>query len=342
VQQLHRQTTIQQVFNLYGPSEDTTYSTFALMQKGKHEPPTIGRPIANTQVYLLDSHLQPVPIGVPGELYIGGAGLARGYLNRPDLTAERFIPHPCSDEPGARLYRTGDLARYRPDGRLDFLGRLDHQVKIRGYRVELGEIEAVLTQHPAVQEAVVQAREDTPANRRLVAYVVARQPPGPSSGAIRRFLQAKLPGYMVPAAVVSLETLPLTTNGKVDRRALPPPDRDRPTLEETFVAPRTPVEEALAGIWADVLGLTQVGIHDNFFALGGHSLLASQVLSRLRHRFQVELPLRVLFEAPTLVGLASAVAQCLAVQAEEDELAHLLAQVEGLSEDEIHQRLADA
>jgi acyl carrier protein len=267
-------------------------------------PVPIGRPIANTQVYLLDPHLQPVPIGVPGELYIGGHGVARGYLNRPELTAERFIVDPFRDEPQARLYKTGDLARYTSDGHIEFLGRLDHQVKLRGYRIELGEIEAVLTQHTAVRESVVLAREDVPGARGLVAYIIPRQAPPPTTRELRSFLQAKLPNYMVPSTFVMLAALPLTPNGKVDRRALPAPDQERPLLEEAFVAPRTPVEEALAGIWADVLGLTQVGIHDHFLELGGHSLLATQIIARLREAFQVELPLRSLFEAPTVADQA--------------------------------------
>jgi amino acid adenylation domain-containing protein len=291
------------VWNLYGPTETTIWSAVAQVAPGDGPVP-IGRPIANTQVYLLDPHLQPVPIGVPGELYIGGHGVARGYLNRPELTAERFIVDPFRDEPQARLYKTGDLARYRPDGTLEFLGRLDQQVKLRGFRIELGEIEAVLTQHTAVRESVVLAREDAPGARGLVAYIVPRQAPPPTTRELRSFLQAKLPNYMVPSTFVMLAALPLTPNGKVDRRALPVPDQERPLLEEAFVAPRTPVEEALAGIWADVLGLTQVGIHDHFLELGGHSLLATQVIARLREAFQVELPLRSLFEAPTVADQA--------------------------------------
>jgi amino acid adenylation domain-containing protein len=307
VQQLYQQDTIQQVFNLYGPTEATTYSTFALVKKGANGPPPIGRPIANTQIYLLDPNLQPVPVGIPGELHIGGAGLARGYLNRPELTAQKFILHPFSTEPGARLYKTGDLARYLPNGDIEYLGRLDHQVKIRGFRIELGEIETVLGHHPAVREAVVLAREDAPDDKRLVAYAVPHQGSVPAITELRRFLQQKLPEYMVPSAFVLCGTLPLTPNGKVDRRALPMPDQTTPERKEAFVAPRTPVEEVLAGIWVTVLGLEQVGIHDNFFELGGHSLKATQVMSRLRHTFQVELPLRTLFEMPTIAGLAEAV-----------------------------------
>jgi amino acid adenylation domain-containing protein len=314
-QEIYQHDTVQQVFNLYGPSEDTTYSTFALVQKGAAEPPSIGRPIANTQIYLLDAHLHPVPLGVPGELYVGGDGLARGYANRAELTAEKFIPNPFSDKPGARLYRTGDLARYSPDGDLEFLGRMDHQVKIRGFRIELGEIEAVLGQHPAVQESVVVARQDIPGDKRLVAYVVLHQEREHSGveawersrQELRSFLKGKLPDHMVPAAFVRLGALPLTPNGKIDRRALPAPDRARPEPGGTFVAPRTPAEEVLAGIWSQLLGVERVGIHDNFFDSGGHSLLATQVISRIRAAFQVELALRHMFEGPTIAELAEAI-----------------------------------
>ena len=295
--------------NQYGPTESHVVTAFTLTGSPSGWPalPPIGRPIANTQIYLLDRNLQPVPVGVSGELYIGGDSLARGYLNRPELTAEKFISNPFSDEAGTHLYKTGDLARYLPDGNIEFLGRLDHQVKIRGFRIELGEIEAVLSQHLAVQETVVIVREDTPSDKRLVAYLVIKQEPFPTINELRSFLKEKLPDYMVPSAFMFLDALPLTPNGKVDRQALPAPDRVRPELESTFVAPRTPVEEVLAGIWAKVLGLEQVGIHDNFFELGGHSLLATQVISRLRDAFQVELPLRSLFEVPTVADLAERV-----------------------------------
>ena len=302
-----------ELHNLYGPTEASVDVTFwACKRESNRRSVPIGRPIANTQIYLLDSHLQPIPIGVPGELYIRGDGVARGYLNRPELTAEKFIPDPLSNDPGARLYKTGDLARHLPDGNIEFLGRSDHQVKIRGFRIELGEIEAVLSQHPTLKEAVVIAQEDMPGDpsaplrteKRLVAYVVSSQEPAATASELRGFLQQKLPEYMVPSAFVFLESLPLTPNGKIDRRALPLPDASRPELEEVFVAPRTRVEEVLAGIWAEVLKLKQVGIHDNFFDLGGHSLLAAQIVSRTREAFSVELPLRGLFEAPTVAGLA--------------------------------------
>jgi amino acid adenylation domain-containing protein len=324
-QEIYQKKTVQHVLNLYGPTEDTIYSTYARVEKGSGSAVPIGRPIANTQLYVLDQHLQPVPVGIPGELHLGGAGLARGYLNQPELTAEKFIPHPFSDDPEARLYKTGDRVRYRPDGNLEFLGRWDHQVKIRGYRIELGEIEAVLTQHPAVRECVVLAREDRPGERRLVAYLVPDREGVLIPIELREFLKEKLPEYMVPATLVMLEALPRTPNGKIDRGALPEPDPMRPELAEPFVAPRSPVEERLAGIWAEVLGLERVGVDDDFFELGGHSLLATQVIARARRMFPVELPLRYLFEAPTVAGLAVLMLESLAEKTYRDELAHLLA-----------------
>jgi amino acid adenylation domain-containing protein len=302
-----------QIWNIYGPTEATANATAARIISGDEV--TIGRPIANTQIYILNSFLHPVPIGVQGELYIGGAGVARGYLNRPELTAEKFIPDPFSAAPGARMYKTGDLARYRPDGNIEFLGRADHQVKIRGFRIELGEIEAALGQHPAVREVVVLAQEDAAGDpsvsprteRRLVAYVVAEREPLPTTTDLRDFLKEKLPEYMVPAVFVLLDALPLMSNGKIDRRALPSPDRSRPELDKAFVAPRTPTEELLAEIWAQLLDIEPIGIHDNFFDLGGHSLLATQLVSRMREAFQVEIPLRRLFEVPTVAGLAESI-----------------------------------
>jgi acyl carrier protein len=300
---IYAKTLVERVYDLYGPSEDTTYSTYALRSLGG--PATIGRPIANTRTYILDRSLSPVPIGVPGELYIGGAGLARGYLNRPELTAEKFVPDPFSQMEGERLYRTGDLCRYLPDGNIEFLGRLDHQVKIRGFRIELGEIESVLLDHSSVREAVVVAREDGSDQKRLVAYVAGDE------GAIdipvlREHLRSKLPEYMVPSAFMVLESLPLSSNGKIDRKALPAPDASSIIGSQSgeYSAPRTPVEEALCEIWREVLHREQVGIHDNFFELGGHSLLATQVISRIRKTFDVELPLRALFEHPTVAALA--------------------------------------
>lgn len=289
----------------YGPTEAAVVVSCSTCERGSQRCPVpIGRPTANTQIYLLDAHLHPVPIGMPGELHVGGVGLARGYMNRPGLTAEKFIPHPFSNEPGARLYRTGDLARYAPDGNLEFLGRVDHQVKIRGHRIELGEIEMALERHPSIHQAVVVAREDQPGDLRLVAYVVADQEAVPPIGALHRFLKTTLPDSMLPSAYMTLSALPLTPNGKIDRGALPAPGQTRPELETTFVIPRTPTEEVLVGVWGTVLGIEQVGIHDNFFELGGHSLLATQVMSRLRGALQLEVPVRALFDTPTVAGLA--------------------------------------
>jgi len=296
------------LINGYGPTENTTFTCCYPITDpsliGNSVP--IGRPIANTQVYLLDIQMQLVPIGVRGELYIGGEGLARGYLNRPELTDEKFIPNPFSDELGSRLYKTGDTARYLPDGNIEYLGRIDNQVKIRGFRIELGEIEAVLSQHPGVRETAVIARDFIAGDKQLVAYVVPHQQPAPAISDLRHFLKQQLPDYMVPGAFVVLEALPLTPNGKIDRRALPAPEQ-RSELEESKVAPRTPIEEMLASIWGNILSLESVGIHGNFFELGGHSLLATQVISRLRDTLTVELPLRSLFEAPTIAEFAERV-----------------------------------
>ncbi|MEG4595033.1 amino acid adenylation domain-containing protein [Microcoleus sp. F8_C2] len=297
-----------EVVNNYGPTENTVVTTSGLVvcDGTDNISPHIGRPIDNTQVYILDRHKQPIPIGVPGELYIASVGLARGYLNRPDLTQEKFIPNPFSDEPNSRLYKTGDLARYLPDGNIEFIGRIDNQVKIRGFRIELGEIEAVLSQHPGVRETAVITKDFVAGDKQLVAYVVPQEEGSPTITDLRHFLKHKLPDYMVPGAFVVLEALPLTPNGKVDHRALPAPDW-RKELEESFVAPRTPIEEMLASIWGNILLIDSVGVHDNFFTLGGHSLLATQVISRVRDTISIELPLRSLFEAPTIVEFASRV-----------------------------------
>jgi amino acid adenylation domain-containing protein/FkbM family methyltransferase len=295
------------IVNGYGPTETTVCATlfsFRTATEPDHRTP-IGTGIYGYEVYLVDANMQPVTMGIPGELLIGGAGLARGYINRPELTAERFIPHPFSTVPGACLYKTGDLARCLPDGNLEFLGRIDHQVKIRGFRIELGEIEVVLDQHPAVRQAVVLAREDFPGDKRLVAYVVLNQEQAPMSSELRSFLRKQLPDYMVPSAFVLLDTLPLTRNGKVDRRALPTPDAVKSEFVEAFVTPRGPVEEVLAGIWAEVLGLERVSVHDSFFDLGGHSLKASQIIYRVRDALHIELPLRSIFETPSVAELAT-------------------------------------
>jgi amino acid adenylation domain-containing protein len=328
--------------NLYGPTEAAVDVTYWDCRRGdQRRLVPIGRPIANIQMHVLDDHGNPTPVGVPGELFIGGVGLARGYHNRPQLTAEKFITH----QRLGRLYRTGDLGRWLPDGALDYLGRLDHQVKLRGFRVELGEIEAVLCEQPAVRAAVVAAREDTPGDKRLVAYVVPDT--DVSAEALRTHLRARLPEYMVPSAFVLLDALPLSPNGKVDRKVLPAPESAGAST--AYVAPRDAVEEAVAGVWSEVLGVEQVGVHDSFFDLGGHSLLATQVLSRLRQLFSVDVPLRRLFEDPTGATLASAIREAqggpmnghidgVNPNAGDD----ILSELDGLSEEEVDSMLREA
>ncbi|HZG42551.1 MAG TPA: amino acid adenylation domain-containing protein, partial [Longimicrobium sp.] len=315
------------LINGYGPTENTTFTCCHRIGEAPRDGASVpvGRPIANTYVRVLDAGMQPAPVGVPGELYAGGAGLALGYLDQPELTAEKFVADPFA--PGARLYRTGDRVRWAADGTVEFLGRVDTQVKIRGFRVEPGEVEAVLRAWPGVREAAVVVREDVPGDRRLVACVAGEV----AADEVREHLRGQLPEHMLPAAFVFLDALPLTPNGKLDRRALPAPDLA--PAEETYVAPRTPVEEVLAGLWAEVLRLERVGVHDSFFELGGHSLLATRVVSRVREVFGVELPLRALFEEPTVAEMAGRVDAALEVmdaelaQVDPDEMAQLLALV---------------
>ena len=295
--------------NTYGPTETTVISTAFAPENGEYRVEDgldlpIGRPIANTQIYILDRNLNPTPIGVPGELYIGGIGLARGYLARADLTAQRFVPDCFSNKPGARLYKTGDRVRYLLDGNIEFVGRVDYQVKIRGFRVEPGEIETVLAKHPAIQDVFVMARSDGAQEKRLVAYCIPEPETASDIAEWRNYLSQHLPEYMMPAAFVILDKFPMTPNGKINRRELPLPDYAQVEAGRTYVAPRTPTEEMIADIWADVLNIKQVGVNDNFFELGGHSLLATQLSSRLRDSFKIEVPLRVIFETPTVAGLA--------------------------------------
>lgn len=332
IEQIQQLNTECQIFNHYGPTEATVgVLSYAIPTEYHCNTVPIGRAIANTQIYLLNSDLQPVPIGVPGELYIGGAAVTRGYLHQPDLTNKSFIPNPFGD---GRLYKTGDLTRYLPDGNIEYLGRIDQQVKIRGFRIELGEIEITLKQHPAVREAVILVHEHHQ-DQRLVAYVVAEKQCVPKNSELREFLQEKLPKYMVPSVFVQLKALPLLPNGKLDRQALLIPDTSNSELAGTFVAPRTQVEEVLVGIWAEILGIEQVGIYDNFFDLGGHSLLATQVISRLRQAFDVELALLQLFEHPTVADLGVMIALKLTEKTNEKTLVEMLAQLEELSEEEV-------
>lgn len=322
------------LINEYGPTETVVgccvYEITAETAISDGAVP-IGRPITNTRIYVLDDRLEPSPIGIAGELYIGGFGLARGYLDRPDLTAESFVPDPFSQEPGARLYRTGDLARYLPDGNFDFLGRRDQQVKLRGYRIELEEIENILSRHHTVREAVVVVREDVVGDKRLVAYIVADDEEVCSASGLRDYLRERLPDYMTPSAFVFLEALPLTANGKIDRRALPSPDGARLEGETDYVAPRTPLEEVLAGIWAELLSIERIGVHDNFFSLGGHSLLITQLLARLLTMFKTELPLIAVFQSPTIAQFAEALKSYESKPGQTDRIAAAIRKVQQMS-----------
>lgn len=335
IEQIQAQAPNCRILNHYGPTETTigvlTYPVENRQASDGAATVPLGRPLANTQVYILDEQLQPVPLGVKGELYIGGAGLARGYLNRPDLTAERFIANPFTDlgledatrnpesgetnaqfsnpKSSARLYKTGDIVRYLPDGNIEFIGRSDYQVKVRGFRIELGEIEAVLAQHPGVQQVVVAVREEEPNDKRLVAYVVSNREQAPSVSDLRGFLKEKLPDYMIPSVFMPLKALPLTANGKVDRLSLPAPDSLRPELDATYVAPQTEAEQVIATIWQELLHLEKVGINDNFFELGGHSLLLVQVHSKLQAIFHNDISIIHLFEYPTVSSLANYLSQ---------------------------------
>jgi amino acid adenylation domain-containing protein len=300
-----------QLINVYGPTENTTFTTCALitapLQLGASMP--IGWPIANTQVYILDEQLQPLPDGVAGELYTGGDGLARGYFNRPELTAEKFVPHPFNPDPDARLYRTGDLARYLPDGAIEFLGRIDNQVKINGFRIELGEIETVLSQHPAISQTVVIVREDRPSDKRLVAYYVAKSGSQPNTSELRDFIAQRVPNYLIPAVFVLLSALPMTTNSKIDRRALPAPEDSHQPRANRFIAPRSELEIQLTKIWRKVLGLNSIGIRDNFFELGGNSLIAVRLFVEIEQIWERNLPLATLFQAQTIESLADVLLQ---------------------------------
>jgi len=316
------------LWHMYGPTETTVWSS--VLELSSEEGPTpLGGPIANTRFYVLDPNRQPVPIGISGELYIGGDGLALGYHGREELTAEKFVGDPFTPAAKARLYRTGDLVRWRETGTLEFLGRIDQQVKLRGFRIELGEVEAVLDSHPDVSAAVAIVREDSPGDQRLIAYVVPAAKAAPDIEQLRRECKAKLPPFMVPSAFVTVTAFPTTANGKLDRQALPAPDGSRPSLEREYAAPETPVEETLATIWGEVLGVEQIGLHDDFFDLGGHSLLAVKMVSHVQECFGIDVPLHVVFEHPTMRELAAAIGLALLDGADEDELSSLLEEIEG-------------
>ena len=326
------------LLDLYGSSEtaaDASYYQVSKQEKIERVP--IGSPVDNIQIYVLDESMEPVPVGMAGELYIGGAGLARGYLNRPDLTAERFVPNPFGEGMGGRLYRTGDLGRWRADGNVEFLGRADQQVKIRGYRIEPGEIEAALREYKGIKEAVVVAREQESGEKQLIGYVVVKdEESAPSARDLREHLQQRLPEYMVPSTFVPLKALPLTPNGKLDRKALSILEHEELGLERRYVAAKSPSEELLCGIWRKVLGLEKVGVEDNFFEMGGHSLLATQVISQIRQVFGVEMGVQQLFETPTIAELA----QNLEVAAyQQDEISILLSNIEIMSPQEVQAAL---
>jgi amino acid adenylation domain-containing protein len=330
---LHRYPTDNLPFELvnnYGPTECTVVATSGRVpaQTKPGALPTIGRPITNTHVYILDENRQPAPLGVPGELYIGGAGVARGYLNRPDLTTERFVCDPFSDQPNERLYKTGDMARHLDDGQIAYLGRIDEQIKILGYRIEPVEIEAAIDRHPAIESSVVTACGSTCEEKRLTAYLVMRNGTTPAAADLRAFLQNSLPDYMVPTVFVKLKALPLTPNGKVNRASLPEPNAENTLRDEVFTAPHTPIEEKLATIVCSLLNLNEVSVNDNFFLLGGHSLLGTQLIVKIRDAFGVDLALRTLFDAPTISELSSEIERL------------ILARVESMSEDEAMRLLA--
>jgi amino acid adenylation domain-containing protein len=307
-----------QLVNNYGPTECTVVATSALVPPANHSNhlPPIGWPITNTQVYVVDENKQQVPAGGEGEIWIGGKGVARGYRNRPDLTLEKFIPNPFEPGPGGCLYCTGDRGRYLPDGQIAFMGRIDEQIKVRGFRIEPGEIEAVLNEHSSVQETVVVAREFAEGDKRIVAYLVLKSEPAPTLSELQAFLASRLPEHMMPSKYVTVASLPLNHSGKIHRAALPAPDFENSLQDDMFVSPRTPIEERIAGIVAPLLGLERVSAEDNFFLLGGHSLLGTQLIGRIRDAFGIELPLRSIFDSPTIAELASQVEQLLLVKLE--------------------------
>jgi amino acid adenylation domain-containing protein len=356
--------------NAYGPTEVTVCASYAV-HTGKptvkddgsgdvaagengariQSQPHIGRPLANTELYILDEHLQLVPVGVLGQLYVGGTGLARGYLHQPALTAEKFIPHPYTSVAGARLYATGDVGRYLKDGNVEYVGRVDEQVKIRGYRIELEEIQALLNEHESVRQAVVMARADGVGEKRLVAYVVgaAAAETGPelaggetaSGRELREYLRKRVPGYMVPSVVVVMDQMPLTPNGKVDRRALPAPDQAWVETEVEYVAPRSAAEKVVAEVWKRVLGIERVGVYDNFFVIGGHSLLATQVLAQVRAIFQVDVPVHHLFHTPTVESLVNIISQIWGQREIVEEIAETYQHVGELSQEEVEEALSE-
>jgi acyl-coenzyme A synthetase/AMP-(fatty) acid ligase/acyl carrier protein len=305
VDEIYERGRVRRVINLYGPTEDTTYSTIEEVERGVSERPSVGRPIANTEAYVLDEWMEASGVGIKGELYIGGAGLARGYWERPELSAERFLPDPFSGRVGGRLYRTGDVVKRLTDGRIDYLGRADQQVKLHGYRIELGEIEKTLQKHKAIEDAVVVVRQQESGEQRLIGYVVCHETaPAPK---LRAFLKQYLPSYMIPSAFVFMESLPLTQNGKVDRQSLPHYRESDLKVERPYAPPRSQTERMLASLWESSLGLERISINDDFFEIGGDSIIAVQLVSKIRAAFQLDLGMQLLFESPTIAGVSDAI-----------------------------------
>ena len=331
-----------QLINMYGITETTVHVTQRLLSTEDLQQTAtsvIGSPIPDLQVFILDNDQQPVPIGIPGEMYIGGEGVTRGYLNHPELTGTRFIPNPYSHNPGTRLYRSGDLARYLSNGDIEYLGRVDDQVKIRGFRIELGEIDSILTKHPKVRESVAIVREDQQDSQRLVAYIVWQHGESLPVEDLRRYLGMWLPDHMIPSAFVPLDSLPLTIHGKVDRNALPAPEATRPHVTQPLELPRTPVEQELAKIWCTLLGVDQVGIHDDFFDLGGHSLLLTQLANRIFDTFQISLPLRTLFDLSTIEQMTLALLERQVETIDETTIDAMLQKLDHLSPNQVSQLL---
>ena len=329
------------IMNTYGPTEATFSATAFNFLKSKHpqREVSIGMPLPNYQIYIVDPDLQPVPIGVKGEILIGGTGLARGYLNRSELTNDKFIQNPFNDEPGSRLYRTGDMGRFSPDGNIEFLGRMDDQVKIRGYRIELGEIESALKQLPGVKEAVVLARDDKSGEKELVGFCVPMSEQAPTIDEIKSNLRQKIPEYMVPSKILLLDALPRTTSHKIDRTRLLHLEQKRPDTGDTTLAPQTPVQEVLMKIWAEVMDVEKIGLQDNFFDLGGHSLLLLQVISRIHDVFGIEISPKYFFENPTVTGLAELLLQDTENQEKITKTAEMVLRITRMSDKEIKQYL---
>jgi amino acid adenylation domain-containing protein len=331
-QEVYEAGDVGRVINLYGPSEDTTYSTYHEVARGTAKEPSIGRPISNGEVYVLDVEMNPVGVGVVGEIYVSGEGLARGYWERAEMTAERYVPNPYGVKAGARMYRTGDLGRYREGGEVEYVGRADQQVKVRGFRIELGEIEEVMRGCEGVGEVVVDAKGE---EKVLVAYVVKEEGKEIRSKEVREYVRGRVPEYMVPGVIMEVEKIPLNANGKIDRKALPSPDKVQPKNQAEYVAPRNIIEEAVAGIWKEILGVQQVSVQDNFFDVGGHSILAMRLLSRLRETFRVQLPVRYFFGAATVAELSQALVANETKPGRTEKIARLLSKVARMSTEEL-------